>query len=841
MPDPFLDCLKRNIGAMKGYGKKRVEEAALAYERIRDSHVASGVDVMTAGFEAFERVINDINLDIARKQAALRTNTSIMADADRRMEHAIAHVKTKGGLQDKLAAATRSFNENVKTVPDAPSLQSEEARLAGLYHGILTRKAPDTTVRRRFGRRPREQQMKDFVQEMHEGGSGNPDAKNAAKVVREVLTLSYTAMRERGVKVRPWGPNDTLPPNISANRLLRKKGKLSATFADDMRANIDWTTQQWPDGRRVLPHERDDFLKASYNAIITNGKETGLSLGEDLEKAFLREANDQRLWKFKDGASWQAIHDKYGEGDVFGTLLSTLTHAIREEAKARVYGPDPDRMVSTIAALAQSKVTSRAAKGDKAGLAALPVLNAELRRYHNESTLALRSNPANPNGLALGVGAAANMLSAAQLGSAIVANTMGDAINVMTITMAESRGMHTLIRTMAEYVRGQMPGNAYPTLMNAQRMGYTIDDLIYNDIQTTRMNIMTTVAPTWTKGWARFWTMAGGVPRHTNLFRNSVNTSFLIDMAHWRNSKLADTPVAVQNMMRDAGIDAADWERIRTDMAIIEPRPGVEAFDSIQSYVTMPKTLAEKMHRMQINEVNNMVLMPTNEASVRLRGTNRPETVPGAILSSSTMYLAQPLAAAFHMVRTIMNARMSKTRLVGTIATFGLGMLMTGALSIQMRAVINRRKLEDMTDPAFWARAATAGGVFSIWGGFVSSIAEEDAAGFFKQLGGPMAGALADFSIAGKETAFQMAGLSDDQDGLRHLAEAVERYIGPKPFYAAAVLNREVYERMKELFDPTGYQRSVATRINNARRRGQQYTPGWKPSDRPITDILTGR
>lgn len=842
MPDPFLACLKENVAELKGFGKKRVEAAGEAYARIRDSRVALGEDPIAAGYMAMDRVIDDINNEILRKQSALRHNVTVMADAERRLDYAMERVTTVGGMETKVGMALRSFNENVPSVENAPSLISEEARLGGLYTGMLAREAPLSTLRRKFGRKPLKEQQRDFVREVVEGlgASGNTDAKNAAKIFHDVMTMAYASMRKYGVRVREYGPNDQMPINIQPAKLLRGKGALAQSFVSDMNQHIDWSIMEWPDGRRILPVEREMFLKAAQNGIVSGGIKTGFvkELGEDLEKAFLRDVVDERLFRFKNGASWQAIHDKYGDGDAFGTLQTVLTHVIREEAKARIYGPDADRMVATIAALGQSKVVDKQIAGDMAATKAMAGLNGRISQFHKEATVALRSNPMTNNMSAITVGAAANMISAAQLGSAIVANTMGDAVNIATLTMAENRGIHSLVRTMAEYIKGQIPGRAYPTLMDAQRSGYMIDDLVFNDIQTTRFNMLTTVAPTWTKAWGRFWTVAGGVPRHTNLLRAAVNRGFLIDMAEWRSRQLGDLPEATQKMMANAGIDAASWERIRTDMAILEPRKGVQEYDTIQSYATLPRELAERMHRMQINEVNGQVLLPTNEASVIMRGTTRPDTAIGAVLSSFSMYTAQPLAASFHTLRMIMNGNMSATRLTAMLAGFGIAMMVTGALGKQLRNVINGREPEAMDNPQFWLLSAASGGVFNVWGGFISGLADSDADFVKAQLAGPILGGVADIGAAGAETFSQMIGLSDNTGGMRHLVEAVERNLGPKPFYAAAVLSREVYERLKELSDPVGYKRSVSTRIRNAKKRGQVYVPGWKPSDRPITEAL---
>jgi len=842
--DGFYDCLVKNLEALSGYGKKRIGDAAAAYDRIRDSHIASGASPIDAGYEAIAYVLTEINDEILRKQAALRKNINIMASANARSNQAetlTTGFYGKGGKEKQLAAGLRSHNEDQKFIKDAPSVQSEEYRLHGWYHGILTRVAPSITTRRAFGRRPPAQQQSELIDEFYGVNTGNAEAKEGVKALRQIFTMAYDDIRANGVRVKRYNPAENLPVNISPNRLLQKNGALNDAFVNDMKGYLDFNSMQWPDGRRVLPDEHDMYLNAMRATINSGGKNSGFEhvWGEVFDKQFMREVIDGRNLRFKDADSWRAAHAKYADGDVFTTLQSTLTHLVRTGAKHNIYGPQPDRMIHTIASMAQKRLTTASSSGDTAAARALPRLNKEIRQFHQEAAVALQSNPMDPNSsIALTVGTASNLVTTAQLGSAVVANVMGDTVNLLALTMAENRGVHSLVRTMTEYVKAQIPGRAHSTLVDVQASGYMIDDLVFNDVQTSRLDLAHTVAPTWSKAWARVWTVAGGVPRHTNAFRHGINEGFLLDMARNRTSKLTDVPETQQNLLRNAGITDTMWDEIRAKMATKEVRPGVHRYDSVESYNTMKRDLAERMHRAQVNEVNGVVMLPTNEASVKLRLGVRPDTLPGALLHSTTMYTAQPLAAAYIVLRNIMNGKMSRGKRVATYAAFGMSMVVTGALAMQIRALLSGREVENMEDPDFWLKASLAGGAFNIWGGFITGLGNEDSGEMLRKLGGPIAAGIFDTSVALKETAFQMVGASDDQDGLRHLAEAFERYIGPKPFYAGAILNREVYERLKEISDPVGYRRSVSTRIRNSRERGQVYAPGWKPNDRPITSFI---
>ena len=75
------------------------------------------------------------------------------------------------------------------------------------------------------------------------------------------------------------------------------------------------------DGEPVSPEELDEILQRAYNKIVTEGATDFDVFRPQSYATFTSRLEKQRLFRWKDGASWKAYQEEFGFG---GNLMETF-------------------------------------------------------------------------------------------------------------------------------------------------------------------------------------------------------------------------------------------------------------------------------------------------------------------------------------------------------------------------------------------------------------------------------------------------------------------------------------------------------------------------------------
>jgi hypothetical protein len=223
------------------------------------------------------------------------------------------------------------------------------------------------------------------------------------------------------------------------------------------------------------------------------------------------------------------------------------------------------------------------------------------------------------------------------------------------------------------------------------------------------------------------------------------------------------------------------------------------------------------------------------EATVRLKDTSRPNTLPGAILHSFAMYKNFPVAAVLMYSRLASTGRNTYTRI-----GFGAGMIagatMVGALATQMSELAKGNDPIPMNTGKFWGKAILKGGGLSIMGDFLFGHINQ----FGRSPAETVAGPITQFAGDVTQLAFgDVFALADTVGTLKpdpqmkfpgKAAEFLRRYSGTSVWWANMALNRQVFDRLDELVDPRVY----AKRQRRMTQRMRDYGSGsyWAPGQR---------
>jgi len=228
-----------------------------------------------------------------------------------------------------------------------------------------------------------------------------------------------------------------------------------------------------------------------------------------------------------------------------------------------------------------------------------------------------------------------------------------------------------------------------------------------------------------------------------------------------------------------------------------------------------------------------MIPEATIEGSVALKDTTRPDTLPGALLSSFAMYKNFPISFAMIYGRLGMTAPGTWGKLK-FFAGLGAAMTLVGAVGTQMREISRGREplpMNPIENPAFFGKALLSGGALSIWGDFLFNGVNEFGKGPQDIAAGPLVAFAGDTTQLVLGDIFQWAdsvgSLGDKEFKSTTASKAVDyarRYTpGTSIWWSRLALEREVWDRFQELADPNAYQKRQRRMRKQRKDYGNEY------------------
>jgi hypothetical protein len=325
-----------------------------------------------------------------------------------------------------------------------------------------------------------------------------------------------------------------------------------------------------------------------------------------------------------------------------------------------------------------------------------------------------------------------------------------------------------------------------------------------------------------------------GANRQVNVSRGSVQYE---KMAHlWRQIQTPYDQLANKAILAKHGITEANWDAVRKNIAPYEPKPGarfLRPLDILDIKHADKESLFIKFATMVDAESRYMVPAATLEAAATLRGTTRPDSLPGAIAYSFSMFKNYPVSIYNMYGRKMMAMPEARSR-VGFLAALGIGMITSGAIAVQLREMTRGKEPIDMHDPKFWGKVVMTSGALSVWGDFIFG-GNAQGKGFTETAAGPLAGLAGDVVDLTVGSAFGWIDAMDQDQPFggkwaSKITEFVKRY-NPvaSNWYLRLALEREIFDQMQRFIDPVGArkrERAVVNRQKQAYGNDYYVKPG---------------
>lgn len=828
MLERFIACMREQMDR-SGFGQKRTDEIVQRFmglaERYRqDGHADAEVLAMT---RAFNELVQE------RADKAKRAMSDLLKQLDRRDRFGEFNTNT---------AVFRANNENALPSRIAVSFIEDDPRSGGLSYSTyrevfrgqlwsIMADVLDKVGKGAFATQRGAAHLPNIVREIFGANTGDRVAKEVAIAWRKTADASVDLFNTAGGSLRKltdWN----LPQAMNAAKLT-KAGE--DDFVKFHLGALDWQKTSWPTGEPIRPAQREDFLKAVYLTLSTGGvnkidpaafRGQGRAIGAKLD--------EHRLLHYKDGDAWLDMHERYGDGNVFDVMVRHTDDMAHRSALVQVFGSNPEMGMQHVRALALAEAA-------KKGPAVIKATEGELKNVFDKlSIVAQRSNPMDPESVAgnLVVGTA-NMLTAAQLGSASFLAIPGD---FMTTAIVRAANHMNPFAGVGTYLKALAFDRAHSGKIAAQS-GFIFDEAVTSNYGMTRFGMLATSGPQITRRVADTTLRLSLLSGHTTAARWTAQAEFMGLMARSTGTTFDDLPFA--NVLQRYGIGAKEWDAFRTNVKPTNMASGADflrPIDLLQSKLPNAQELYNAFQGMIFEESRKMVPEATMEGAVRLRDTTRPDTLPGALLHSFAMYKNFPISMMMTYGRLAMSNPDRSGRLA-TVAGLGVGMSLVGALGVQMREISRGRDPLPMDTANFWGKAFLSGGALGIWGDFLFQNINQYGKGPAETAAGPVVGFVGDSAQLAFGDTFKwvdkLGGLHQGRDfEMKTPAKAVEyakRYLpGSSLWWARLALERQVWDRLSEVADPHAY-RHQRQRINKQRKdfgNDYWYAPGDRQPER---------
>lgn len=830
----FIECIGLQL-AERGFGAQRKAEILDNFEGLRLQYEAKGYGSQIAGSMAMNAVFE--KLAFRTRESAKRAMKTLEVKAENKARVAAGeNVKALTILMDggkgigaglvRAAISAISFDPRVKGFRSAENVRDS---LRGKYAALIA-DGLDNYGKGAFGTQRNSAGLGDVVREIFGINTKNKDAKAFAQ---SYTKLDHVMVADRNNAGGSLQRLDTyfMPQKQNAVSVVNAPFE---KWRDDHIGWLDWDRMTWPDGSPILVNERNAMLRDVYNTLSTDGgtkvdpasfSGRGSAVGNALD--------DHRFLHFKDADSWLVMNDAYGDGNPMDVILRHIDSMAHKTAMIDVMGPNHGMWLDNVKAEIIKQASALVTSGrDKQALAqANKVIKNKLEPMFIAYTHANPMDPHSP--LGAGVTATANVLTAAKLCGVTLLAVPGDFQQTLAVRWLNNL---PLLSGITDYVRDMSVGFSAAQGLGS-RAGYVFDNLVGATYTTERFSPIATYGPQWSRTVSDAMIRAAGLQRHTEIARWTAQHE-LMGWLHDNIGKEFDQ-LPTGEMFARYGIGKDGWDAARGAIKAWEPEPGVKFFrplDLLDTSLKNAQDLYVKFFSMINQEGKNMVPGATLEANISLRGTSRPDTLPGLILHSFGMYKNFPMTVVQMYGRLAMSQAENR---LSFLAAMGVGMTLVGAIGVQLRELTHGRTPIPMNSATFWGKAALSGGAMSIWGDFLFGGINDYGRGAAEIIGGPLAGLATDSANLILGDPFKYVGLWDNDRGDDFKSTFLSRGAkflrnntpGTSLWMARLALEREVWDTLDNLADP---------RIDAKRRqqmRKQQRTYGntyWSEPGGPL-------
>jgi hypothetical protein len=579
------------------------------------------------------------------------------------------------------------------------------------------------------------------------------------------------------------------------------------------------------------------LVDQAYRNIVTNSLDGTLPSGAQRGRPMVANAREApRLFSWKNAESWMNVAEAVGaHASPYEAMLGHISAMSNDIGLMRTLGPNPRATLNfMLDVLAREPARLGRVAGDDSAKAIGATVKAnkatEIRiATEKRMTEDLFAEVAGDNRipvnttLANTLGDARHLLSAAQLGSALISSLTDPGTAVMTARFNGIPAMSMLAR--AVHMMGERGSEIF-----AAQQGLVADTLAHVAGQSDRVMgevIRSGVAAKLSSATIR----ASGLRRWTASLRAAFALETMAHAARSREQAFGDLAPAFKAALERYGIDQAGWDAIRA-VPPHEPRPNALLTRPADIAAAGHSDAAERWSRLINTEMDYAVIEGDPVTRALLIGSSQPGTIGGEVRRAVTQYRMFP--ATFLMMHAARAAARGwdGSRLGHAAIGFTM-MTLLGAVSMQAKEIAAGRdalSLDPTTGNGLraWGRAVIQGGGLGVFGDVLATDQTKYGNTWAATIAGPLAGAvetgLGDFLVKN----IQKAGKGEPTTFAGDALYAGARYLpGSSLWFGRLAFQRGVVDQLAKMIDPRAPARFQRMEEQARKDWGQDYW--WRP------------
>jgi hypothetical protein len=801
----------------------------------------------------FAQLKNGMSEDAAKAKARKDMEAAHAAEAKEKRRRAdlteAARLRTKGYLQryrdrdgnaDLFGAATAllshygfrgtsSVRGRTEAIIAGAQKNLDEVMFAFERQGLL-------------GRRANRAIMSDFVKELHGEASGDATAKQLARAVDTVFEDLRQRFNAAGGAI---GKIDKFGLPHSHDRLKVKRGGREAWKAkitpllDPDRMTNPVTGQ--PVGRAGL----DAALDHVYDSIVSqNRANITPSMTRRGQGSIASQRQDERFLMFRDAASWLDYNRTYGKGDVVQAVFNHVNGMARDIAAMEILGPNPAAMVEYMKQVVGFEIGKK--EVGKPSLAKGP-------RFFKNSQAALAEHRL-------------DALWQTMRGRATVAAGWADfAANLRNVLIAAQLGKTVILAASTDpfVARASRKLAGLPVTATISKMIATLGEqskrdiirsgIIWDEYMHIMHDELRFSGPAVGADWSR-WIADRGVTwsglQPLTIGRKLVEArAWQAHIADESGKAFAQLDQRFRTTLEGFGVDAATWDiwrKGKDPAGFVTPRQielnggDVQYLDMSGGALRSPahKAEAKALAHRAAAEMLSEVISSWSERSVPAGTPNSRSILTGAAprgtftgemvdymlqyKSFGLSFTTMQMEAIFEMAATRGGGKGFRSGLA-YMAPLAIMLTVGGAVYLQIGALLDGKKPEDMNDPGFWLKAAYTGGGFGLFGDFVKSSENRFGQSPFESLLGPGPAAIGDAVKLTLGNAQAIAAGEDTNIG-RQTVQSLRRYtpVLSSHWATRGAYNRLVLDNLQWMLDPAA-DKSFKAQAAQAKKNGTPF------------------
>jgi len=573
----------------------------------------------------------------------------------------------------------------------------------------------------------------------------------------------------------------------------------------------------------------ENAFREAFDNIMTDGMASHKPTMGAAGRSLANRRTDHRFFVFKSADDWLAYQKRFGDPDVFSTMMSHIDSMARDIAQMEVLGPNPNATMRWAEQLVrkQAEIADNNADGVERWRTREAQRGTNMARNMAAHFTGSVNAPADGR-VAFALSNVRNVLTSAQLGAAALSAISDLSFQERATTF---NGL-TATRAMGRMTSLLNPANGEDRKL-AVRLGLVAEE--WSQVAAAHNRYVGEVATSeWAKRLSHTVMTVSGLSAWTQAGRWAFGMELLGTLADHRGKKFADLPQALQNGLRRYRL-AEEWDTVRAT-----PPYRAKGAEFLRPADIAERTdLGEETRYRLSNALSDFISTETEyavpSASLRARsrliGDTAPGNFVGEMVRSAAMYKSFPVTLMHtHLMRGVNQVARNGWKGSGYLAALMISTTLMGALAMNLKEISKGRDPRDMTDWKAWSAAALQGGGLGIWGDFLFSDATRYGSSWAEMLAGPVVGLADDVARETIVANVQRAMAGEDTQLPADVVGLLSRYTPGSSYWLGRVaLERKVWDQLEMWVDPDAARRLANQERDRIRDFGNEYW--WAPGE----------